>query len=41
MNQRKYALELASEAGLAGAKPSTTPLECNMIMMIMMSCLLM
>ncbi|MDV3143949.1 MAG: reverse transcriptase domain-containing protein, partial [Candidatus Phytoplasma australasiaticum] len=30
MSQRKYALELVSEAGLAGVKPATTPLECNM-----------
>lgn len=29
MNQRKCALELISDAGLAGAKPSSTPLECN------------
>ena len=29
MNQRKYALELISEAGLAGAQPVFTPLECN------------
>lgn len=29
MNQRKYALELVSETGLAGAKASTTPLESN------------
>ncbi|XP_015168858.1 uncharacterized mitochondrial protein AtMg00810-like [Solanum tuberosum] len=30
MNQRKYALELISEVGLAGAKTAPTPLECNM-----------
>lgn len=29
MNQRKYALELISDAGLTGARPSLTPLECN------------
>ncbi|XP_019229374.1 PREDICTED: uncharacterized protein LOC109210416 [Nicotiana attenuata] len=29
MCQRKYALELVSELGLAGAKPATTPLEFN------------
>ncbi|XP_070047460.1 uncharacterized mitochondrial protein AtMg00810-like [Nicotiana tomentosiformis] len=29
MCQRKYALELISEAGLGGAKPSGTPLELN------------
>lgn len=28
-NQRKYALELVSEAGLAGEQPVSTPLECN------------
>ena len=27
MNQRKYALELISEVGLAVAKPAPTPLE--------------
>nr|AAU93584.2 Polyprotein, putative [Solanum demissum] len=30
MNQRKYALEMISEVGLAVAKPVLTPLECNM-----------
>uniref|UniRef100_A0A3Q7J8J8 Reverse transcriptase Ty1/copia-type domain-containing protein n=1 Tax=Solanum lycopersicum TaxID=4081 RepID=A0A3Q7J8J8_SOLLC len=30
MNQRKYALEMISEVGLAAAKPVMTPLECNM-----------
>ena len=29
MNQRRYALEQVSECGLAGAKPTTTPLEHN------------
>lgn len=29
MNQRKYALGLVSELGLAGCKPSSTPLEIN------------
>ncbi|XP_070054727.1 uncharacterized mitochondrial protein AtMg00810-like [Nicotiana tomentosiformis] len=29
MCQRKYALELVSESGLAGGKPATTPLEFN------------
>ena len=29
INQREYALELISEAGLAGAQPVFTPLECN------------
>nr|XP_033512826.1 uncharacterized mitochondrial protein AtMg00810-like isoform X1 [Nicotiana tomentosiformis] len=29
MNQRKYALELVSELGLAGGKPVATPLEFN------------
>uniref|UniRef100_A0A3Q7GD21 Reverse transcriptase Ty1/copia-type domain-containing protein n=1 Tax=Solanum lycopersicum TaxID=4081 RepID=A0A3Q7GD21_SOLLC len=29
MNQRKYALGLVSELGLAGCKPSSTPLEFN------------
>nr|XP_016485578.1 PREDICTED: uncharacterized mitochondrial protein AtMg00810-like [Nicotiana tabacum] len=29
MCQRKYALELISEAGLGGAKPSGAPLELN------------
>lgn len=29
INQRKYALELVSEVGLAGAKPSATPMESN------------
>lgn len=29
MCQRKYALELIFEAGLAGVNPATTPLECN------------
>ncbi|XP_070009787.1 uncharacterized mitochondrial protein AtMg00810-like [Nicotiana sylvestris] len=29
MCQRKYALELVSELGLAGGKPSHTPLEFN------------
>lgn len=29
MNQRKYAPELVSEAGLTGVKPSSTPLESN------------
>ena len=29
MNQRRYALELVSECGLAGAKQTTTPLEQN------------
>ncbi|XP_070049280.1 uncharacterized mitochondrial protein AtMg00810-like [Nicotiana tomentosiformis] len=29
MCQRKYALELVSELGLAGAKPTATPLEFN------------
>ncbi|XP_016512829.1 putative mitochondrial protein AtMg00810 isoform X1 [Nicotiana tabacum] len=29
MNQRKYALELVSEMGLAGSKPVATPLEFN------------
>lgn len=32
MNQRKYALELISEVGLAAAKPALTPLECNIKM---------
>lgn len=30
MNQRKYALEMIFEVGLAAAKPVMTPLECNM-----------
>nr|XP_016505380.1 PREDICTED: uncharacterized mitochondrial protein AtMg00810-like [Nicotiana tabacum] len=30
MNQRKYALELVSECGLGGAKPSISPLDQNM-----------
>ena len=30
LNQRKYVLELISEAGLKGAKPSTTPIESNL-----------
>ncbi|XP_019253981.1 PREDICTED: uncharacterized protein LOC109232684 [Nicotiana attenuata] len=30
MSQRKYALELISEMGLAGAKPAGTPLESNL-----------
>lgn len=29
MCQRKYILELVSEAGLSGAKPATTSLEMN------------
>lgn len=29
MNQRKYALGLVSELGLAGCKPMATPLEFN------------
>ena len=29
MNQRKYALELIAKVGLGNAKPSLTPLECN------------
>ncbi|XP_015068793.1 uncharacterized protein LOC107013387 [Solanum pennellii] len=29
MNQRKYALGLVSELGLAGCKPASTPLEFN------------
>lgn len=29
LNQRKYYLELLSEAGLGGAKPALTPLESN------------
>ncbi|KAL3352758.1 hypothetical protein AABB24_020645 [Solanum stoloniferum] len=29
MNQRKYALELISEAGLVGAQPVSTHMECN------------
>uniref|UniRef100_A0A3Q7IG51 Uncharacterized protein n=1 Tax=Solanum lycopersicum TaxID=4081 RepID=A0A3Q7IG51_SOLLC len=29
VNQRKYALELIAEVGLRNAKPSLTPLECN------------
>lgn len=29
VNQRKYALELISESGLSGAKPTCTPLEPN------------
>ncbi|XP_049414817.1 uncharacterized mitochondrial protein AtMg00810-like [Solanum stenotomum] len=29
MSQRKYALELISESGLGGAKPTCTPLEMN------------
>ncbi|KAL3376952.1 hypothetical protein AABB24_003396 [Solanum stoloniferum] len=29
MNQRRYALELVSECGLAGSKPTSTPLEQN------------
>lgn len=29
MNQRKYALQLIFEAGLAGAKLSFIPLQCN------------
>lgn len=29
MSQRKYALELISEDGLSGGRPSATPLECN------------
>ena len=29
INQREYALELISEAGLAGAQPVFTPVECN------------
>ncbi|KAF3619751.1 putative MLO-like protein 3-like [Capsicum annuum] len=29
LNQRKYLLELISEAGLAGAKPASTPMESN------------
>ncbi|XP_070050013.1 uncharacterized mitochondrial protein AtMg00810-like [Nicotiana tomentosiformis] len=29
MSQRKYALELILELGLAGAKPASTPLEVN------------
>ncbi|XP_070036415.1 uncharacterized mitochondrial protein AtMg00810-like [Nicotiana tomentosiformis] len=30
MSQRKYAMELISEMGLAGAKPAGTPLETNL-----------
>lgn len=30
MSQRKYALELISEIGLACAKPAGTPLETNL-----------
>ena len=30
LNQRKYVLELISEAGLTGAKPSITPIESNL-----------
>lgn len=30
MNQRKYTLELVSEAGLAGTRPLSTPLKFNM-----------
>lgn len=29
MHQRKYALELVSETGLAGARPASPPLEYN------------
>ena len=29
MNKRKYALEFIAEVGLGNAKPSLTPLECN------------
>ncbi|XP_016558370.1 uncharacterized mitochondrial protein AtMg00810-like [Capsicum annuum] len=29
MHQRKYALELISEAGLSGAKPAITPIDVN------------
>nr|XP_016439408.1 PREDICTED: uncharacterized mitochondrial protein AtMg00810-like [Nicotiana tabacum] len=29
MSQRKYALELTAELGLAGSKPASTPLEVN------------
>ncbi|XP_070026407.1 uncharacterized mitochondrial protein AtMg00810-like [Nicotiana sylvestris] len=32
LNQRKYALELISDVGLSGAKPTTTPLEANTIL---------
>ncbi|XP_060185157.1 uncharacterized mitochondrial protein AtMg00810-like [Lycium barbarum] len=32
MHQRKYALELISEVGLAGAKPGTTPIDINVKM---------
>ncbi|XP_049397448.1 uncharacterized mitochondrial protein AtMg00810-like [Solanum stenotomum] len=32
MNQRKYALELISDAGLSGCRPSSTLLECIMKM---------
>lgn len=30
MHQRKYALELISEAGLSTAKPAVTPIDTNM-----------
>ncbi|XP_070054266.1 uncharacterized mitochondrial protein AtMg00810-like [Nicotiana tomentosiformis] len=30
LNQRKYALELISESGLSGAKPTSSPLEQNL-----------
>lgn len=30
MHQRKYALELISEAGLSAAKPVVTPIDTNM-----------
>lgn len=29
INQRKFALELINELGLAGSKPVSTPVECN------------